>query len=60
MPTIYCEDITNTTGLLSLERVISKKKQHIRNQGVCVEGWLGIIFHRQKQFFVVNTKRCVV
>lgn len=27
MPTIYCEDITNTTGLLSLERVISKKKK---------------------------------
>lgn len=25
MPTIYCEDITNTTGLLSLERVILKK-----------------------------------
>lgn len=60
MPTIYCEDITNTTGLLSLERVISKKKTNTLEIKVCVEGWLGIIFHRQKQFFVVNTKRCVV
>lgn len=36
MPTIYCEDITNTTGLLSLERVISKKKTNTLEIKVCV------------------------